>query len=302
MSMSQEEIEALMNGLDVSDNESASEEDVPSVEEEESSTEGTMSEDDIADLIAQTDISGEEQQDETKDDIESLIDNNSVAADEESIDDILAGIDGIADETESKPEVAPDINKEELVKSWTDEKIDQGVFPLPAEDNTKVVAQLSQVADDSEEKASKIFDVLSYILDENNEIQKKSKALDEFVSKQTLLLDSLTKKFPHISVFKSHLQSAQALAGAAKDISSRVDAENMQLFEAMELMQFHDINRQKIERVMSVIRKLSDYLNNIFEDDGAHKEVSVAKHIHGDNGSDIVGNDDLEALISEFAS
>ena len=126
--------------------------------------------------------------------------------------------------------------------------------------------------------------------------------MDEFVSKQTLLLDSLTKKFPHISVFKSHLQSAQVLAGTAKDISSRVDAENMQLFEAMELMQFHDINRQKIERVMSVIRKLSDYLNNIFEDDGAHKEVSVAKHIHGDNGNDIVGNDDLEALISEFAS
>ena len=43
--------------------------------------------------------------------------------------------------------------------------------------------------------------------------------------------------------------------------------EDTQIFQAMELMQFNDINRQKIERVMSVIRKLSSYLNNLFEDD-----------------------------------
>ncbi len=34
----------------------------------------------------------------------------------------------------------------------------------------------------------------------------------------------------------------------------------MHIFQGMELMQFNDINRQKMERVMSVIRKLSIYL------------------------------------------
>jgi len=69
----------------------------------------------------------------------------------------------------------------------------------------------------------------------------------------------------------------------------------------MELMQFNDINRQKIERVMSVIRKLSTYLNNLFEDDNSHKEIVVAKHISGDNGSDLMGGDDLESLIDEYS-
>ena len=65
-------------------------------------------------------------------------------------------------------------------------------------------------------------------------------------------------------------------------------------------MQFNDINRQKIERVMSVIRRLSSYLNNLFEDDAATTEIVVAKHIHGDDNDDLIG-DDLDKLIAEFA-
>ena len=41
-----------------------------------------------------------------------------------------------------------------------------------------------------------------------------------------------------------------------------LNSEDSQIFQAMDLMQFNDINRQKIERVMSVIRKLSLYLNH----------------------------------------
>jgi hypothetical protein len=67
----------------------------------------------------------------------------------------------------------------------------------------------------------------------------------------------------------------------------------------MDLMQFNDINRQKIERVMSVIKKLSNYLNGIFEDDSDKPEVQVAKHISGDS-SETVDDDDIDALIAEF--
>ncbi len=59
-------------------------------------------------------------------------------------------------------------------------KINKGLFPLPVENDTKVVNQLSEVASDSEEKASKIFDVLSNILDNNSAIQKDVKALTIF--------------------------------------------------------------------------------------------------------------------------
>ena len=41
-------------------------------------------------------------------------------------------------------------------------KIKKGYSLLPAEKDTKVVNQLNQVANDSEEKVSQIFDVLSF--------------------------------------------------------------------------------------------------------------------------------------------
>jgi flagellin-specific chaperone FliS len=334
MSMSQEEIEALMSGLDIPEDDTPAEE-VP-VEEPKVDNE-TMSEDDIADLIAQTDIPAQEEEiapieevakDELvvksspEDNIDDIINNieetpASEDASDENIEDILASIDGMdetvveevpkVEETNNTKEPTVEVSSKETVdneaiaKDWTDGQIDQGVFPFPVEKNTKVVNQLSQVATDSEEKASKIFDVLSFILDENNDIQKNAKAMDEFLVKQIALLDSLGKKFPNIDAFKTNLELAQSIQGNPKDIINRTDAENTKLFEAMELMQFHDINRQKIERVMSVIKKLSTYLNGLFEDETDYHEVAVAKHIHGDSNSDLVDSDDLDALINEFS-
>jgi hypothetical protein len=52
---------------------------------------------------------------------------------------------------------------------------------------------------------------------------------------------------------------------------------------------------------MSVIRKLSNYLNNLFEDEGNSSEIAVAKHIHGDDSNDLIG-DDLDKLIEDFAN
>ncbi len=298
MSMSQEEIEALMSGLDIQEDESPAPEEQEVAEPSPSEDDSSMSEDDITDLIAQTDVPVEEK-------------NSEEENTDENIDDILAGIDGIdesqteevivEEEVKEKIEEAPsEPEKEAIAKNWTDGQIDQGVFPFPVEKNTKVVNQLSQVATDSEEKASKIFDVLSFILDENNEIQKNTKALEEFVLKQTVLLDSLSKKFPNIEAFKTNLDLAHSMQALPKEIIDKTNAENNQLFEAMELMQFHDINRQKIERVMSVIKKLSTYLNNLFEDETDYHNVATAKHIHGDTNKDLVDDQDLESLIAEF--
>ena len=84
-------------------------------------------------------------------------------------------------------------------------------------------------------------------------------------------------------------------------MTNTIDGENNKVFEAMELMQYHDINRQKIERVMAVIRKLANYLNGIFSDDSDKAEVQIAKHISGD-GQDTVTEEDLDSLISEFSN
>ncbi|MGB6327597.1 MAG: hypothetical protein WBF48_01610 [Halarcobacter sp.] len=332
MSMSQEEIESLMNGLDIDDNDDneVSEE----INVEEPLPQGNMSEDDINALISQTqEITSTNESSSSEESVEDLLnslkdtEDIETSADETNIDDILKELEenetvedvieipedimeldtNTSDEVTS---VVPDEpkfdtslvhkNTNDNYKRDIDNKIDNGLFPLPVENDTKVVNQLSEVASDSEEKATKIFDVLSNILDYNNAIQSDVKALSSFNEKQIAMLNSLSQKFPNIDIFKENLNQAQEMGNYIEDANEKVNSGNTEIFQAMELMQYHDINRQKIERVMSVIRKLSSYLNNLFEDEGNRQEVNVANHIHGDSTDDLLGNEDLESLIAEF--
>lgn len=242
----------------------------------------------------------EEVSSETEDNFDDILagidgiteDDISSDSTEDNFDDILAGIDGVT-EDEEKVEIPASKNIEE--------SIDQSKYPLPVEKEHKVVNQLNEVAEDSEQKASQIFDVLSFVLDENNEIQTFNSELNTYLEKQNELLEALSTKFPNVDLFKENFENTQSIIESSKSLTMRLDNENNKIFEAMELMQYHDINRQKIERVMSVIRKLNDYLNGIFEDDSDKPQVQIAKHISGDS-NETVGEDDLEALISEFGN
>ena len=316
MSMSQEEIEALMNGLDIEDDDTESEEVVETVkvntkeiEELLSQTEDLKEEineddevrislDDIANIKGDTFIKNSE--------IESLlndIESSSPLEEFSSSQDILNDIHSVdGNEAKEKPKSSKfERSEDDIVKDWTSSKINEGIFPLPAEKDTKVVNQLSQVANDSEEKVSQIFDVLSLTLDNNNDIRATLKSYENFISSQVSLLVSLNNKFPNIKVFDEHLKKKKNINSSINNLTNILNNEDSHIFQAMELMQFNDINRQKIERVMSVIRKLSLYLNNLFEDDGSSKDVAVAKHIHGDENNDLIG-DDLDKLIAEFSN
>ncbi len=311
MSMSQEEIEALMNGLDIVDDGDSDEETV------------TVNTQEIEELLSQTE--------ELKEDIKQKTEKRNL--DEETIEvkpstssvsssDIERLLSEIENANESSPKdleedfksleiedlkkeeslIEPKRNRseDEIVKDWTSSRINEGVFPLPAEQDTKVVNQLTQVANDSEEKVSQIFDVLSLTLDNNNELRTFIKDFETFINSQSALLGSLNSKFPNIKVFDEHLSNANKVSDSIKNLKSMINSEDSEIFQAMELMQFNDINRQKIERVMSVIRKLSSYLNNLFEDNSPQKDIAVAKHIHGDSTDDLIG-DDLDKLIAEFS-
>lgn len=352
MSMSQEEIEALMSGLDIEDDDTDS---------EESSENVKVNTQEIEELLAQTEdykkedsksekhedskisiddskeiVSKKEESRVKTDEIEQLLndiessssksEDNVEETQEDPLEDLLS-LDNLEDqiepekpvvkeeipilethETEAKEEILKEKNNTEkndrsdddIAKDWTTSKIEEGVFPLPAEKDTKVVSQLNQVANDSEEKVSQIFDVLSLSLDNNNELRNSIKSMESFINSQTSLLESLNNKFPNIEVFAEHLNNIKTVSETLENLKKQASAEDIQIFQAMELMQFNDINRQKIERVMAVIRKLSMYLNNLFEDDGTSNNVAVAKHIHGDHSSDLAG-DDLDKLIAEFS-
>ncbi len=291
MSMSQEEIESLMSGLDIAD-ESPSDE--PKVEVEDT----PVNTDEIEELISQAEtvnpVVEEKVQEESSIEKEDF---SSQTVSSDDIDDLLKDIeaDNVLVEKEESS-TAPDTSLDSIKE--VEEKINEGIFPLPAERDTKVVSQLNEVANDSEEKVGQIFDILSLALDNNSSIRNSLKNFEDFAVSQAKVLEALNKKFPNIETFRSSLEELNSVNENLKTITNTLNDEDNQIFAAMELMQFNDINRQKIERVMAVIRKLSLYLNNLFEDDG-DRNIAVAKHIHGDHSDDLIG-EDLDKLISEF--
>jgi site-specific recombinase XerD len=75
------------------------------------------------------------------------------------------------------------------------------------------------------------------------------------------------------------------------------------IMSVMDIMQYQDIHRQKIERVINVMRALSKYMNTLFEgkmDDD--KRVSSAQHIAGDAHNEIASTEDIEALLEQFGN
>ena len=317
MSMSQEEIEALMNGLDIEDD-GNSEEIMESAKVNTQEIEELLSQTEELkeDIKFKTEEISEDKEDKnnlktniasvSNSDIEKLlseiesVNTKDSILDEEDIQFDLSAFEDIKNDNEIV-EKKDNRSEDEIVQDWTSSKINEGIFPLPAEKDTKVVNQLSQVANDSEEKVSQIFDVLSSTLDNNNEFRNYIKDFEVFIKAQSELLISLNNKFPNIKVFDEHLTNANKVTNSLKDLKNLVNSGDSEIFQAMELMQFNDINRQKIERVMSVIRKLSLYLNNLFEDNTPTKDVVVARHIHGDDTDDLIG-DDLDKLIAEFSN
>lgn len=309
MSMSQEDIEALMSGLDIAS-------DGNSEQTEEAIEPAKVNTKEIEELLSQTEeIKDKDDTTKVQESIETSAanipnednanKNNKINEIENLLNDIeINSPKELVSSSENVKKIQDDDKsdrtEDEIVKDWTSSKINEGVFPFPAESDTKVVTQLSQVANDSEEKVSQIFDVLSLGLDNNNELRKVFKEYDSFITAETNLLVSLNNKFPNIKIFDEHLKNIHTVKDSLEKLKALLNDEDMHIFQGMELMQFNDINRQKIERVMSVIRKLSIYLNNLFEDDGKTTNLPMAKHIHGDETEDLVG-DDLDKLIAEFS-
>lgn len=173
--------------------------------------------------------------------------------------------------------------------------------PPPPTTEHKVVHQLDDVTRDSEVKATETFDKLELINNAGMDIEEGLGKIDKFVKSQEAMLQKLHQKFPDFHTFSQQLEEVvevksvlEVLLNASQDISNAS-------LEAMDIMQYQDIHRQKIERVINVMRALSRYMSSLFEgkvDDA--KRVSSAVHIQGDNTENVVNEEDIEALIANF--
>jgi len=230
-----------------------------------------------------------------------------MSGDLEDMDELEEESSEVLDVTHENSEVDTSENIS-LEESVTEDSIPEGYaedtahhWPLPATDENKMVHQLDDVTKESEEKASEIFDIIEGI---SNDLMEKEdnvqKSIDTF-NANIDLFTTLSTKFPDVEAFKTSLEQNELALQSANLTLKSLQTSGDSIMSVMDIMQYQDIHRQKIERVINVMRALSKYMNTLFEgkvDDD--KRVSSAKHIVGDDSNDIASTDDIEALLAKF--
>ncbi|MBA1433134.1 MAG: chemotaxis protein [Epsilonproteobacteria bacterium] len=180
-------------------------------------------------------------------------------------------------------------------------KIKSAELPLPATDENKMVHQLDDVTKESEEKASEIFDIIETI---SNDLMEKEESLNlimDVLNANVALFEKLHAKFPDVESFSTQLEENKKALEVANETIEVLQNSGDSIMNVMDIMQYQDIHRQKIERVINVMRALSKYMNTLFEgkiDD--EKRVSSATHIAGDTHNDVASTEDIEALLAQF--
>ena len=227
------------------------------------------------------------------------------AFDDENLDDTQDDQSDIEDEEDTfLDEIAEDEEPESLKNKaaplgYSEETAHH--WPLPATEENKMVHQLDDVTKESEEKASEIFDIIENVSNDLMEKEEHLNSITEVLSSNIELFTTLAAKFPDVKAFALQLEKNEnALQEASETIESMQNSGDA-IMNVMDIMQYQDIHRQKIERVINVMRALSRYMNTLFEgriDD--EKRVSSAQHIVGDTHNDVASTDDIEALLEQF--
>ncbi len=172
---------------------------------------------------------------------------------------------------------------------------------MPATKENKMVHQLDDVTKESEEKASEIFDIIEGV---SNNLMDKEEMLGniiEVLNGNIELFTKLNSKFPDVEAFAKQLEQNNSALDNANQALEVLQSSGEAIMDVMDIMQYQDIHRQKIERVINVMRALSNYMNTLFEgriDD--EKRVSSATHIAGDTHNELASNEDIEALLASF--
>jgi len=190
--------------------------------------------------------------------IEEDLDGKSEEIDEDIIED-----DEIIDESSDNDDIFDeDVDEVEgfedvLQESESDKNGEnEEIIPPPADNKNKVVAQLDEVTKESEEKATQILDIMDEISANVDTNVTSLKEILEFLNNHKNLCEKLHEKFPHIKIFEKELNLINEMIQKADEIVKRNETTSEKIFTVMDIMQYQDIHRQKIERVINIIKKL----------------------------------------------
>jgi len=228
---------------------------------------------------------------------------------QEELDALMAGDElDLEEETVTLEEVEEECSSESVDDIETDEEVETmsnkeaPIPPVPTEDN-KVVSQLDIVTKDSEEKATEIFDRLDGISEYISQVEEEATDIVTLLNENVDLFEKLSTRFDDVEIFKTFLEKNSKAIENVEDIIEKSQMSSDEIMMIMDTMQYQDIHRQKIERVINVMRSLLKYMNTLFGSDIKDEDrVSSAQHIIGDKDSgEVVSNEEIEALLESFS-
>lgn len=231
------------------------------------------------------------------------LDDESLAEEEikdETLGDVKENItDDDKSQKDKKDEYDP-LNSEEA-KNYRINSASAWPPPPPTEDH-KMVKQLDDVTKDSEVKATEMFDKLETITNFCSDAESSANDTIEGIEYNVGLFTTLCEKFPNVETFKEALEKNNEFKSKLQSTIDNLQMAQDEIMMIMDMMQYQDIHRQKIERVINVMRALSKYMSSLFEGSiEDEKRVSSAIHIQGDTETEnVVTNEDIEALIESL--
>ncbi len=127
----------------------------------------------------------------------------------------------------------------------------------------KVVDKLDEINRESEEKVNYLFEKLEAVGQEIEHINKSINQVKPYINKHKEFMDFFVEKFPK-TVVKNNYDYFKNIINIVNDMEKSVSNIENNIFDSMDILQFQDITRQKIEKVISVIKTLHDYLDEWF--------------------------------------
>ncbi len=195
-------------------------------------------------------------------------------------------------------------NKVDNVSANSDSELEkeESIMPPPADEDHKVVAQLDEVTKDSEIKASRVLEIISHLEEEFESVLNLLEEMQEFLIHQKNIFEKLHQKFPDIKTFKNELDLLEEKLSKLNEFLEKKDEISEEIIEVFEMMQYQDIHRQKIERVINIMRALIKYMNKLFEGKVSDEERTQSAHyIPGDTKEiETVSDEDIEEILKQF--
>ncbi len=219
---------------------------------------------------------------------------------QEELDALMSGDINLDDEIEEESVSESDEDTPEEDEAYRADA--SGHYPPPVNSDNRVVHQLDDVTKESEEKATEIFDIIENISNSMMDEEGNAQLCIETFEENIKIFSSLHEKFPDIETFKIQKEKNQEALVCANRVVGVLQNSSDGIMQVMDIMQYQDIHRQKIERVINIMRALSNYMNKLFEGKIDDKErVGSATHLPGDTTTDdVVSTDDIEALIASL--